>query len=271
LYNLLIIGQYFREVPKMERSEWLKKVRSMAETLYDHGASSYWSKYGKEVEPLHRQFIDKFLGQLKGPGTILDAACGAGLYDGILLEAGHTVLGIDQSAGMLNRAREHYPKEQFPNLHYLKLGLQEMDFQSVFDGAICMDAMEHICPEDWPGILAGFNQALKPGGPLYITVDAMLADEYRQSYERAIAMGLPVVYGEQVDDLDAAYSIAMQQNPLDPNALSGERLDHTVYHFHPTMEQVRTWYAQAGFAIEEEAVGTGYMEEYMHVLARKKS
>lgn len=254
----------------MERAEWLKKVRTMAETLYDHGASSYWAKYGKEIEPLHRQFIDKFLGQVKTPGTILDAACGAGLYDGLLHEAGHLVLGIDQSAGMLNRAREHYPLDQYPNLHYLKMGLQEMDFQAIFDGVICMDAMEHICPEDWPGILAGFHQALKPGGMIYVTVDAHELGNYRESYERARAMGLPVVYGEVVDELDDAYAEAMEHDFTDPTwKPSGGRLDNSVYHFHPSMEQARAWFSQAGFTIEEEAIGTGYMEEYMHVLARK--
>ncbi len=255
----------------MERAEWLKKVRSMAETLYDHGASAYWSKYGDELEPLHGQFIAKFLGQIKGPGTILDAACGTGQYDGKLLEAGHLVLGIDQSAGMLNRAREHYPLEQFPNLHYLKMGLQEMDFEAVFDGVICMDAMEHICPEDWPVVLTGFNQALKPGGMIYVTVDARKPGDYQETYERARAMGLPVVYGEEVDELDEAFDEAMAHKWDDPNwKPSGERLDHSVYHFHPSIEQTRQWFDQAGFNIEEEALGKGYMEEYFHVMARKR-
>jgi len=255
----------------MNRSEWLKKMRTMAEEMYDHFGSAYWVKYGDDITPIHHKFMEKFLGRLKSPGTVLDAACGAGLYDGMLVKAGHLVLGIDQSAGMLTRARVHYPKDQYPDLHYLKMGLQNMDFQAVFDGVICMDAMEHICPEDWPGILAGFHKALKPQGLLYVTVDAMMADEYRESYERARAMGLPVVYGEQVDDLEAAYNIAMNQDPLDPNSLSGERLDHTVYHFHPTMDQVHTWYTQAGFVIEEETKADEYLEEYMHVLARKNA
>ncbi len=253
----------------MERAEWLKQMRGMAETMYDHFGCTYWVKYGLEITPIHRKFMERFLGLLKAPGTILDAACGAGLYDGMLAEAGHTVLGIDQSAGMLDQAIKHYPKEQFSNLHYLKMGLQDMDFQAVFDGVICMDAMEHICPEDWPGIVAGFHQALKPGGPLYVTVDAMMGDEYRESYERAKAMGLPVIYGEQVDDLEAAYNIAIKMNPLDPNALSGERLDHTIYHYHPTLEQTHTWFAQAGFTIEEELHADEYLEAYVHILARK--
>jgi 2-polyprenyl-3-methyl-5-hydroxy-6-metoxy-1,4-benzoquinol methylase len=269
LYNFLISYFHTNEAEMMERSDWLKKMRLMAERLYDHFGSAYWVKFGHEITPIHRKFMEKFLGRLNSPGTILDAACGAGLYDGMLVEAGHTVLGIDQSGGMLNQARSHYPRDQYPDLHYLKMGLQDIDFQSVFDGVICMDAMEHICPEDWPGIVAGFNQALKPRGLLYVTVDAMLADEYRESYELAKAMGLPVVYGEQVDDLEAAYSIAMQQDPLDPNALSGERLDHTVYHYHPTMEQVRAWLTQAGFMLEEEYKADEVLEEYMHVLASK--
>jgi 2-polyprenyl-3-methyl-5-hydroxy-6-metoxy-1,4-benzoquinol methylase len=253
----------------MDRSEWLKKMRNMAETVYDHFGPAYWVKYGREIEPTHRQFIEKFLACLHAPATILDAACGAGLYDGVLVEAGHSVLGIDQSAGMLAQAREHYPADRFPNLRYEKVRLQELDFNSVFDGVICMDAIEHICPEDWPLILRNFHQALKPGGSFYMTVDAMLGNEYRESYERARAMGLPVVIGEQVDDLEAAYNIVMQQDPLDQNALSGERLDHTVYHFHPTMDQVHTWYAQAGFKIDEELSGHGFMEEYVHILAKR--
>jgi 2-polyprenyl-3-methyl-5-hydroxy-6-metoxy-1,4-benzoquinol methylase len=253
----------------MDRSEWLKKTRLMAEAMYDRCALAYWSQFGRDMTATHRQFMEKFLARLQIPGAILDAACGAGLYDGMLLKAGHTVLGIDQSVGMLARAREHYPKEQFPDLHYLKMGLQNMDFQAVFAGAICMDAMEHICPEDWPGILDNFSQALKPGGVLYVTVDAMEADEYRESYERAKAMGLPVVYGEQVDELDEVYMEAMEHGWSKPWTGPGGRLDHSVYQYHPSMHQVRTWYAQAGFTIEEQAKGNEYLEEYMHVLARK--
>ena len=42
------------------------------------------------------------------------------------------------------------------------------------------------------------------------------------------------------------------------------------YHHYPSMEQVRTWLAGAGFAVEEEAEGTWHEEGYAyhHVLAR---
>ena len=251
----------------MERAEWLKMMRAQAEALYDQLAPAYWVKYGLYPDATHRQFIEKLLGQLGAQSAILDAGCGAGRYDGMLLEAGHRVLGIDQSENMLARAREILPQERFPRLRYVKMGLQEMDFQAEFDAVICIDAMEHICPEDWPGILARFQQALKSGGVLYVTVDAAELGEYREAYERAKAMGLPVVFGEVVDELDAAYAQATALEALDSKAISGERLDHAVYHYHPPMEQVRAWLDQAGLAIEEEGIG----DDYAHFLARKSA
>jgi len=247
----------------VERAEWLKKVRAQAEAAYDHYAPAYWVKFGLYPDATHCQFIEKFLGRLGAQSTILDAACGAGRYDGMLLEAGHSVLGIDQSSKMLARAREHFPQERFPRLRYAKVGLQEMDFQAEFDGAICMDAMENICPEDWPGILRRFWAALKPGGVLYFTVEVPDAKEVQTSYERAKAMGLPVVFGELADQVQASYErVKALQSPGMPGDLAGV----AVYHYYPSFEQVRTWIAHAGLAIEEEGTGNGYE----HFLVRKK-
>jgi 2-polyprenyl-3-methyl-5-hydroxy-6-metoxy-1,4-benzoquinol methylase len=250
----------------MQRSEWLKKVRIQAEALYDHIAPAYWAKFGLSPDASHRQFIELFLSRLGTHSRLLDAACGAGLYDGMLLETGHRVLGIDQSGSMLARAREIYPQERFPGLRYVKMGLQEMDFQGEFDGVICMDALEHICPEDLPGIVIGFQRAIKPGGLVYVTVDAAELGDYREAYEQAKAMGLPVVPGEVADELDALFALAMAVEPLDSLATFGERLDLTVYHYHPSMEQVHAWFDQAGLLIEQEVTADGYV----HLLAVKK-
>ena len=248
----------------MERAEWLKKWRGMAEDLYDHIAPAYWDKFGLGMDDMHRKFMEKFLGRLQAHSMILDAACGAGLYDAMLHEAEHSVLGVDQSKSMLVQARQHYPEERFPRLRYEKLGLQEMQFQAEYNGIICMDAMEHICPEDWPAILRNFYKALKPGGVLYITVDALKLPGDAVAYEQAKAMGLPVMFGEIVDELDEVYTEAMGMEAV-KTALIGERLDHSVYHFHPAMEQVREWYRQVGFSIEEEESDG----DYVYVLARK--
>jgi 2-polyprenyl-3-methyl-5-hydroxy-6-metoxy-1,4-benzoquinol methylase len=241
----------------MERAEFLIKMRSMAESLYDDISPQYWEKFGGDVDETHLVYLQKFLERVPPGEVVLSAACGAGRFDGLLVEAGHPVVGIDQSAGMLKVARTHFPLERFPQVRYEKMGLQEMNFEAAFDGAICMDAMEHICPEDWPEIMRNFQKALKPGGWLYFTTDWEEAGKMESSHQRAQALGFPVVYGEVVDELEAAYAQAKAGGPV---------LDASVYHYHPPLEQVRAWVAQAGLAVEE--IGTG--SEYHHILARNK-
>ncbi len=247
----------------MERTEWLNLIRHQTEQLYDHIAPLYWESFGFYPNSTHRQFIEKFLGRMRPQSYILDGACGAGRYDGDLLNAGHTVVGIDQSSRMLAQAREHFPLNRYPRLSYLKLSLQEMDFRAEFDGAICIDAMEHIFPEDWPGIMHRFQMALKSGGLFYVTVEVADPDEVSESYERARAMGLPVVYGELADKIDEANKkVAALKSDEIPSELAGS----AAYHYYPSMEQVRLWFDQAGLAIEEEGVG----HWYTHFLAIKK-
>jgi SAM-dependent methyltransferase len=232
----------------MERAEWLNQMRQKAEVLYDHFSSLYWVEFGLYANEAHRDYLRRFLERVPPHSSLLSAACGAGRYDGILLEAGHSVVGIDQSEGMLARAREH-----FSEVRYEKMGLQEMDFRESFDGIICMDAMEHVCPEDWPGILTKFQEALKPGGVLYFTVDLAEGDDVEAAYERAKGLGLPVVFGEVADKVDEAYE---QMKAL--GRVPDELADAGVYHYHPSLEQVRTWIGQAGLEIEEEGTGSGY-------------
>lgn len=246
----------------MERAEWLKRIRGQTEALYDRIAPAYWIKFGFYDNEVHRQFLEKFLKQLGKDSSILDAACGAGRYDGILLEAGHSVLGTDQSGSMLTRGREHFPADRFPKLSFAKVGLQEINFQAKFDGVICIDAMEHIFPEDWPGIVRRFEKALQPGGVFYFTVEVADPGEVREAYEQAKAQGLPVVYGEMADKIEVGFS---QIEALDWQVISGDQAAMAAYHYYPPLEQVRTWLGQAGLVIEEEGNGDGYA----HFLAKK--
>jgi 2-polyprenyl-3-methyl-5-hydroxy-6-metoxy-1,4-benzoquinol methylase len=240
----------------MERADWLKQMQSRAEALYDRFSPRYWVTWGLGEDETHQQYLQKFLKRVVPGGAILSAACGAGRYDGLLLDAGHPVIGIDQSAGVLARAKEH-----FPEVRYEKMALQDMHFREMFDGIICMDAMEHIPPEDYPGILRGFQEALKPGGVLYFTADREEEPDFdlEMYYERAKASGLPVVFGEVVDE--AAFEQAMEQTEV-----SDELTDRAVYHYYPPLAKVREWIDQAGLAIEEEGAGSGFH----HFVVRKR-
>jgi 2-polyprenyl-3-methyl-5-hydroxy-6-metoxy-1,4-benzoquinol methylase len=240
----------------MERLEWLKQMRSQTEELYDRFSSRYWVTWGLAVEETHRVYLQKFLERIPSGGTILSAACGAGRFDGLLLDAGHKVVGIDQSAGVLKLAKEH-----FPAVEYKKMSLHEMNFQEDFDGVICMDAMEHICPEDYPEILHNFQKALKTGGALYFTADREEEPDFdlEMYYKKGKAAGLPVVFGEVADE--EAFKLAMERMDA-----SDELTDRAVYHYYPPLAKVREWIEQAGMSIEEEGAGSGFH----HFVTRKR-
>lgn len=220
----------------MDRNDWIKERRREAEERYDTlWAPLYDEKWGVYSNATHQQFLQKFLHLLPQPGTILDAACGAGRYMPMLLEKGHTVVGIDQAQGMLARA-----KAKFPTVHMEKMGLQEMIYSEMFEGAICMDALEHVCPEDWPLILHNFHRALKPHGYLYFTVEIAAEHDLEVAFRQGQDIGLPIVYGEWPNNDD-------------------------VYHYYPSISQVKEWLQQTGFELVEEGEGDGYH----HFVTRK--
>jgi len=242
----------------MERAEWLKLMRLKTETIYDHFAPLYWVKYGLQPDETHQAFLQMFLDLVPPHSDLLSAGCGAGRYDGFLLEAGHSVVGLDLSDGMLARARE-----KFPNIRYIQKGLQEMDFERTFDGAICIDTLEHVFPEDWPLIVRGFREALKPGGIFYFTLDVSATKWLDEAFAQGVAKGLPLVYGEVAAEVEEAYVKVMALPYEDvPDELS----DKAVYHYYPTVEQVKEWLEQETFTIEAE--GTG--KWYKHFVVRKQ-
>jgi SAM-dependent methyltransferase len=82
---------------------WLKEMRRDCEEQYDvRWAPLYGDdKAGLYSNITHRQFIQEFLSLLPPNCTILDAACGDGRYEPFLLERTHSIVGIDQSQGLL--------------------------------------------------------------------------------------------------------------------------------------------------------------------------
>ena len=227
--------------PAADRAAWLGNMRRVGEEQEDALAPDYDAQWG-EIEDTHRAFVERFLSMLPPDGRVLDAACGTGKYFGMVIASGRSLLGVDHSGAYLANAGakfSHVPTE--------KHDLQDLPYRDEFDGVMCVDAMEFVPPEDWPGILERFRGALRPGGFLYLTVELAREDQVRAANEEARRSGLPVVEGEVIWDEPDGY-----------------------YHHYPRVEQVRAWVADAGFVIEEEVEGLWHAEgyAYRHVLAR---
>jgi ubiquinone/menaquinone biosynthesis C-methylase UbiE len=222
----------------VDRAAWLRERRQTTEERHDAiHAFTYDERYG-EIGEVHRRFVADLLERCPPGGAVLDAACGTGKYFAMVTEAGRRVVGIDQSTGMLARARA-----RFPEVPLERIGLQELAFDGEFDAVMCIDAMENIPPEDWPGVVANLRRALRPGGHLYLTVEEVDDQELDAVFAEATAQGLPVVRGELTER-------------------------GAGYHYYPSRGQVAGWLRDAGLAVvaEGDNVGDGY--SYWHLLTR---
>ena len=220
----------------MDRSDWLKEKRRSGEERYDAlFAPIYDENWGATLALTHQQCLNRFLGLCPPQGLLLDAGCGTGKYWPMILASGRTVLGIDQSQGMLARAQA-----KFPDVPIQQVGLQEMRYREAFDGAICMDAMEVVFPEDWLLVLDNLYRAIKPTGYFYFTVEIAPEKDIENAFAAGRQLGLPVVYGEWAHE--------------------------GGYHYYPKIEQVKEWVLLAQFHLMEETVG----DEYHHFLVQKR-
>ena len=112
--------------------------------------TNVFSEYGKTLM-IH---VDTSPGQ-----KILDLGCGTGDLTAALATNGAKVLGIDNSAEMIVKARYSHPELMFAEIDALELPYDE-EFDTVFSNSVF-----HWIP-DVDRLLAEIRRALKPGGKL---------------------------------------------------------------------------------------------------------
>jgi SAM-dependent methyltransferase len=222
----------------MDRRAWLHDRRVSAEEQYDRLYSPTYDDDSGSITPSHRRFVAKVIESCPPGGAILDAPCGTGRYFELVLAAGRTVVGIDQSAGMLARARAKHPEVVLE-----KVGLEELEFDGEFDAALCIDAMEYVFPEDWPRVLANLHRAVRGSGLIYLTVEQIDLAEIESVFAEATAEGLPVVYGENVRRGGG-------------------------YHYYPTPDRVSRWLAAERLEVVDQDVSRARTYGYWHIVAR---
>jgi 2-polyprenyl-3-methyl-5-hydroxy-6-metoxy-1,4-benzoquinol methylase len=221
----------------MERQVWLTGRRAALAAAWDAEAATY----GDEEYPwdTQREWVARVLGLIPPGGTVLDAPCGTGKYFAMLAAAGHRVAGADQSAGMLARA---YTRGIAFSLEHISL--QDLSYAGQFDAVLTIDAMQHIPPEDWPGVLANLRRAVRPGGMVYLTVQELEQRHIQRAFDSLRARGLPAVRGELAEE------------------------DTLGYHYFPGRDQAAGWFGQQGLAIVDEGFRRGNGWGHHHFLLR---
>lgn len=100
--------------------------------------------------------------------AILDLGCGDGKVTAEiagLIGAG-TVVGIDNSAQMIELAKQKYPEENYPNLGFQVMDAVDLSFEGCFD-LVFSNAVLHWVKHHKP-VIAGLYKSLRPGGKILL-------------------------------------------------------------------------------------------------------
>ena len=152
----------------MGRRAWLDERRAAVELDYTRDAPRYEID-NYPISAVHRQFVARVVEACPPAGVVLDIPCGTGRYFALVVTRGRRVVGADQSAGMVEQARARGLAESVE-----QTGLQELAHVAAFDGVLCIDAMEHVPPEDWPRVVANLGQACRDGGLVYMSLEVLV-------------------------------------------------------------------------------------------------
>jgi SAM-dependent methyltransferase len=225
----------------MDRRAWLDQRRAAVELDYSRDAADYETD-NDPISAVHRACVARVVDACPPDGIVLDIPCGTGRYFELVVAHGRRVVGADQSAGMVDAARARGSAESVE-----LIGLQEFEQAAAFDGVMCIDAMEHVPPEDWPLVVHNLGRALRDGGLLYLSLE-VLADQQAhldRVHADALAHGLPAVRGEDVGE------------------------DTGGYHFYPAEQQITNWLDGARLQVVEDTTDMAHGEwGYRHLLLR---
>lgn len=142
--------------------------------MYRWDAKVYEKGSGNE-EKWGGELVKKL--QLNGSERILDVGCGDGKITAEISSclANGSVLGIDSSNVMIQRARNAFPPGEHPNLSFQVLDFRDIDFVNEFDVVFSNAALHWV--KDQLSVLKRISASLKPHGRLILQQGGKGAEE----------------------------------------------------------------------------------------------
>jgi ubiquinone/menaquinone biosynthesis C-methylase UbiE len=143
----------------------LSTAMAVPELDVEEGYAAWSERYDTMSNALIRAeepLVREALSQVPG-GRALDMACGTGRHAEWLAGAGHQVVGIDRTEGMLAIARQKVPTGEFYMGDMERLPFPDNDF----DVAVAALALTHLA--DPTVAIAELARVVKPGARLIVT------------------------------------------------------------------------------------------------------
>ena len=133
-------------------------LETTTSTYYDNHAREFFDEtIAVDMSPLYSRFLQR----LPKGGRILDAGCGSGRDVRAFLDRGYEVSAIDASPRLAELA------SIYCGLSVQVLRLQDVRWQSSFDGIWACASLLHVPVLELPGVLIRIADALRAGGVLY--------------------------------------------------------------------------------------------------------
>jgi cyclopropane fatty-acyl-phospholipid synthase-like methyltransferase len=125
-----------------------------------------WHVHPREFKA--RKYVDLILDGLRPGARVLDLGCGTGEpVARYLLDRGFSVVGVDESARMLEIARRVVPEAELIEADMCEAGLN-----GTFDAAVAWDSVFHVERSRHQAVFRKVCGALAPGAPFLLSTGA---------------------------------------------------------------------------------------------------
>lgn len=154
----------------------------IAESAYDALAESYEDITQEAIrEEFEWPTVESLLPELDG-ARVVDGACGDGYYTQRIAADAASVVGIDTSSAMVERARHRFADTPDVTVFEADLtgGLPFIDDGTV-DVVLCQLALEHV--RDWTTVFETFGRILVAGGVVVVSTSNPVWDYVSAAHE----------------------------------------------------------------------------------------
>lgn len=165
------------------------------------------------------QIVREIFDQLPA-GRVLDAGCNDGRVAHELVEAGHSVYGVDVLETSVAYATHLVPEGTFETADLRSI--EPSDFPHAFDYVNCIEVIEHLQPEHHASVLRNLNRVLTDDGVAVVSFPstrASMSDLHYKHFELDEATDLLESSGFEVVDVVPNKALTPVSQVLFSNAL----------------------------------------------------